>query len=51
MDTDKIVENVQALLAEINRKKPADAKSGFVQSVSVNSTMGPGVWVNYKEGE
>ncbi len=51
MDTDKIVENVQTLLAEIMRKKPADAKSGFVQTVSVNSTMGPGVWVNYKEGE
>ena len=51
MDTDKIVENVQALLSEIVRKKPADAKAGFVQSVSVNSTMGPGVWVNYKEGE
>ena len=51
MDTDKIVENVQALLSEIIRKKPADAKAGFVQSVSVNSTMGRGVWVNYKEGE
>lgn len=51
MDTGKIVENVQALLSEIIRKKPADAKAGFVQSVSVNSTMGPGVWVNYKEGE
>ena len=51
MDTDKIVENVQALLSEIIRKKPADAKAGFVQSVSVNSTMGPGVWVNFKEGE
>ena len=51
MDTDKIVENVQALLSEIIRKKPADAKAGFVQSLSVNSTMGPGVWVNYKEGE
>ena len=51
MDTDKIVENVQALLSEIIRKKPADAKAGFVQSVSVNSTMGPGVWVNYQEGE
>lgn len=51
MDTDKIVENVKALIAEIIRKKPSDAKSGFVQSVSVSSTMGPGVWVNYKEGE
>ena len=51
MDTAKIVENISTLLAEIMRKKPADAKAGFVQSVSVNSTMGPGVWVNYKEGE
>jgi len=51
MDTEKLVENVNALLSEIVRKKPADAKSGFVQTVSVNSTMGPGVWVNYKEGE
>ncbi len=51
MDTDKIVENVQALLSEIIRKKPSDAKAGFIQTVSVNSTMGPGVWVNYKEGE
>lgn len=51
MDTDKIVENVRALISEIIRKKPSDAKSGFVQSVSVSSTMGPGVWVNYKEGE
>ncbi len=51
MDTDKIVENVKTLLSEIVRKKPSDAKSGFVQTVSVNSTMGPGVWVNYKEGD
>ena len=51
MDTDKIVDNVKALISEIIRKKPSDAKSGFVQSVSVSSTMGPGVWVNYKEGE
>ena len=51
MDTDKIVENVKALISEIIRKKPSDAKSGFVQSVSVSSTMGPAVWVNYKEGE
>ncbi|AEE17713.1 50S ribosomal protein L1 [Treponema brennaborense] len=51
MDADKLVENVNALLSEVIRKKPADAKAGFVQSVSVNSTMGPGVWVNFKEGE
>ena len=51
MEPSKVAENVQALMSEIERKKPADAKVGYVQSVSVNSTMGPGVWVNYTEGE
>lgn len=51
MDAAKIVENIDAFLAEMNRKKPSDAKADFVQSVSVSSTMGPGVWVSYKTGE
>ena len=51
MDAEKIAENAKTLLAEIERKKPSDAKVGYVQSVSVNSTMGPGVWVDYTEGE
>jgi large subunit ribosomal protein L1 len=42
-------ENVEAFLAELKRKKPADAKVGFVRSVSISSTMGPGVWIDYKE--
>lgn len=46
MDDEKIAENVRALLAEVDRKKPIDAKSDFMQTVSVCSTMGPGVWVN-----
>lgn len=51
MDAAKIAENVQTLLDEIYRKKPADAKAGYVQTVSVSSTMGPGVWVDFKEGD
>lgn len=51
MPSEKIVENIEALLAETMRKKPADAKSDYVRSVSVSSTMGPGVWVDYKVGE
>lgn len=51
MDGAKIVENIEAFLVEMNRKKPSDAKMDFVQSVSVSSTMGPGVWVDYKVGE
>ena len=49
MDSDKVAENVNTLLTELDRKKPADAKADFVRSVSVSSSMGPGVWVNFKE--
>jgi large subunit ribosomal protein L1 len=51
MESAKVAENVATLLSEVSRKRPADAKGGFVQSVSVCSTMGPGVWIDYKEGE
>lgn len=51
MDSGKITENIKTFLAEMMRKKPADAKADFVRSVSVNSTMGPGVWVSYRAGE
>jgi large subunit ribosomal protein L1 len=49
MDGDKLAENVQAVMAEIKRKKPADAKGDYIQTVSVSSTMGPGVWVSVRE--
>jgi large subunit ribosomal protein L1 len=42
---------VQVVVAEIKRKRPSDAKGDFILSVSVAATMGPGVWVAYKEGE
>lgn len=50
MDTDKISENVATLLSEVAKKKQAGS-SGFIQSVTVCSSMGPGVSVDYKEGE
>ena len=51
MEPAQVAANVSTLLAEVARKRPASAKGAFVQSVSVNSTMGPGVWVDYKEAE
>jgi len=51
MDAEKISDNINIFLTEMMRKKPSDAKMDFVQSVSVSSTMGPGVWVDYKVGE
>ena len=51
MDSSKIAENIQALINETMRKKPADVKGDYIRSVSISSTMGPGVWVDYKVGE
>ena len=49
MESEKIAENVQTVVAEIKRKKPADAKGDFIRTVSVSSTMGPGVWVSIRD--
>lgn len=49
MESDKIAENVSTFLSELDRKKPSDAKGDFVRSVSLNSSMGPGVWIDFKE--
>ncbi|MDR2608122.1 MAG: 50S ribosomal protein L1 [Treponema sp.] len=49
MEPAKIAENVKIVVEEIVRKRPADAKGEFIQTVSVASTMGPGVWVNMGE--
>jgi large subunit ribosomal protein L1 len=49
MDADKTAENVNTFLAELNRKKPADAKADFVRSISLSSSMGPGVWIENQE--
>ena len=49
MGPELISENVQTVVAEIKRKRPADAKGEFVKSVAIASTMGPGVWVSVAE--
>jgi large subunit ribosomal protein L1 len=49
MDPVKIAENVQVFVHELKRKKPADAKGDFIQSISLCSTMGPGIWVTIKD--
>ncbi len=51
MDAEKVAENISTLLSEIIRKKPVEAKGDYVQTVSVSSTMGPGVWVDFSKGE
>ena len=42
---DKLAENYNALLDAIIKSKPAAAKGQYIKSISVSSTMGPGVKV------
>ena len=45
---EKIKENYEALMEAIVKAKPAAAKGQYVKSVSLASTMGPGVKINAK---
>jgi large subunit ribosomal protein L1 len=51
MTSDQLAENVHTVVTEIKRKRPSDAKGDFIETVSVASTMGPGVWVSVKDEE
>ena len=45
-DDDKLLENINALMDAIKRAKPAAAKGQYFKSVTLASTMSPGVKVN-----
>ena len=45
-DAERLVENAQALISSVIRAKPSAAKGKYVRSVTVASTMGPGVAID-----
>jgi large subunit ribosomal protein L1 len=48
METEKVRQNIQLVLGDIDKKRPADIKGDFVRSVYVASTMGPGVKIEHR---
>lgn len=44
--SEKILENLRALLAEVNRLKPSAAKGTYMKAMAVSTTMGPGFKVD-----
>ena len=44
--SDSLVANAQALVDSIVKAKPAAAKGKYLKSVTVSSTMGPGVKID-----
>ena len=45
-DAERLKTNLQALLADLVKAKPATSKGQYLQKISVSSTMGPGVAVD-----
>ncbi len=45
-DVPALKENLEALLADLRKAKPASAKGSYVKKLTVSSTMGPGVSVD-----
>ena len=45
-DSGKLKENLEALLADLNKAKPSSAKGIYMKKVSVSTTMGPGLQVD-----
>ena len=46
--TDKLAENYDTIINAIIKAKPAAAKGQYIKSVSVTTTMGPGIFINQK---
>jgi len=45
-DEKKLIDNILSFLAMINKLKPAAAKGTYIKSITLSSTMGPGVKID-----
>jgi len=45
-DTEKLYNNMAALMDAIKKAKPAAAKGSYIRKVTVTTTMGPGIRVD-----
>ncbi|MEW6685900.1 MAG: 50S ribosomal protein L1 [Candidatus Edwardsbacteria bacterium] len=48
-EENKLIENTRVLLTEIVRAKPSSAKGTYIKSITISSTMGPGIKIDLSE--
>jgi len=48
-DTDKLQENILALVEALVKAKPSAAKGTYIKKISLSSTMGPGISLDVSE--
>lgn len=46
--TEKLYENYEKIIEAIIKSKPAAAKGQYIKSISISTTMGPGMYINQK---
>ncbi|MDR1695666.1 MAG: 50S ribosomal protein L1 [Endomicrobium sp.] len=47
-DKEKLAENIKTLFEAVSKAKPSSSKGQYIKSVSISSTMGPGIYVDQK---
>lgn len=47
-DANQLKENLEALVADLRKAKPASAKGQYLKKVTVSTTMGPGVTIDHQ---
>ena len=45
-DSKKLLENIDTLIKDLNKAKPASAKGKYMKNITLSSTMGPGIKVD-----
>ena len=48
-DEAKLLENLNEVIAEVNKSKPASSKGDFIKSMHLSSTMGPSVQIDINQ--
>ena len=48
-DEDKIAENISTFINAINKAKPSGVKGVYMKKVTLSSSMGPGVKIDYEK--
>ena len=47
-DKEKLVDNIRTLFEAVSKAKPSSSKGQYIKSVSISSTMGPGIYVDQR---
>ena len=48
-DEDKIAQNISTFISAINKAKPSGVKGVYIKKVTISSSMGPGVKIDYEK--